>query len=470
MKTIHRIAFIVFLGIGCSCTKSKQQLLPKMEEVSQSGPSAADPAYESAVTLDTIIPQAGIASAETRLKGNPTRLRLLEPDIKAERMDLKAYYSQVRYVKLTHPLSGQAGFISRVKVYEAYEAGPGLHTWRSSAVYYTGDYLIAGDKFFGYHCYDKNGKFIYTVAASGRMPNYRKGMESIDMNWRAEDQKIYDFTLFGNNCIIRTMQYGKLQLLFHNIRERATYFNRPWYGDIDLFSDLLLLSPESFAYMNYRPAYTKEVFMYSFNLQGDTLCAFANGNPVPPEPKNNYSNPEHSDAYYYQDKILIRQAYNDTLFRVNSPSELEAAYVFDLGKDRMDIETGLYGDATGKYILHDFLETKYFLRVSYGQRTDSKNRDNKPFFDYSVVLYDKKDKQLIGYTAFSRSINITEDDLPLFLRSMQTDGNSLYMSYTRSDLKNLMENTELLNPRQQAKAKELHDAMEDDELWVMLVE
>ena len=240
MKTKNILYIILLISIIAGCSDSRKQVLePKAEGDDEKNTVKIN--YETALVMDTVIPNPGIKFNEVRKVNSsspPVKLNLV---VKPEEKDLKlsAYYSTVRYVKLKHPFTDQdRAFLGNANITISYEQG-GMSSGRgiNSSIFLTSNNIIAGDNFFGYHCYDWEGNFIYTIAAMDELPDYTKNKNEVYIEQNASMKMINSFTVFDDNCLIFTVKGRKPNLDFHNLVAKKTYLSRPFYGGRPMLID-----------------------------------------------------------------------------------------------------------------------------------------------------------------------------------------------------------------------------------------
>jgi hypothetical protein len=470
------VLILIVLCAGCG-GNAKKQTLPPEAEADDAGKLTVNVTYETEVVMDTVIPREGIRYGEVR-KTNPStppvRLDLTQQRPEEKEFRPADYYSKVKYVKLKHPFAEQnKGFLGNARCNILYESGGSASiSGMNSAVYLTDGNLIAGDPFFGYHCYDREGNFLYTIAAMEEPPEYSN---NITLQITSETKFIRDFSVFGDNCVIHTRQsQAKTRMDLHNVAARKTYLSRPYHGGRVLF-----INPESYVSYQYNILAPEPApFMYSFEAKGDTLCRFMNCNTLPaPGKKGAYTNPDRGVFYYYNHTLTIRQAYNDTIYRMTAPNELTAAYVFDFGERKLDVNTALFGDKSGKLIPNEWVEADKFAVIIHTENYDCPNNRNNHTVKFFYSYYDKNARKLyrIPFYDFPDDFilsNEIDDGLPIWFDYMQAYGENLYVRYTKAHLETLLKhkNFSSLPAAQQAKARSMYDDLAEGEMLVMILE
>lgn len=467
----------IFILLLCGATvlttcKNKKQTLDDSEEKQEQ--VRLEALYSTEETLDTIIPNPGIKYPEKRgidPQNPPVEINIENPAENRE-LDLNQYYSQVEYVKITHPLSEKGiAFMGNSKYMVNYEQGGSMGSGANSRVYLAEDKLIAGDNFFGYHCFDMQENFIYTVAAKNGLPEFDIKSNTATMFWTPESETIQGVSVLNDNCLIARVANRKGSFTFHNLNSQNNYLSRPASQGTPI-----LISPEAYVTNIYNPAYTgRTPILYVFDIKGDTLSQFINYNPLADIGRGNYTNPETGDFYRYDNQLTIRQAYNDTIFRV-SVDKLTPAFVLNLGSKKPDVQTALKGNKKGKIFIEKLLETDNFLFIIHTEDYDSPNNREKEAVKFFYSYYDKKagKRYSVPSTVFPEVFtlkNSNPEAIPLILNNAGVYNKQLYSSYTKRQLKEIMDSAVFASfpSSQQEKLKSLHDEMTDFELLVMIL-
>ncbi|MDR1092120.1 MAG: hypothetical protein LBL79_13690, partial [Prevotella sp.] len=225
MKKITFLLCIIFLLVSCG-GKKKQTL----EDADIQKKAELNAIFETEEVLDTIIPAKGIKYKGTR-SIDPANLPViidLASSKESRDLDLAQFYSKVKYVKLKHPLDpANGGFLGDANVTVSSDNWASSSRGVNSRVYFTGNHIIAGDSYFGYHCYTKDGKFSHTIAAVEKLPDYDAKINSVTIEWNDSLQMVRTFSAMGDNCIFIVSQGWKGKLFFHNITAKRNYLERP---------------------------------------------------------------------------------------------------------------------------------------------------------------------------------------------------------------------------------------------------
>ncbi|MDR0697641.1 MAG: DUF4933 domain-containing protein [Tannerella sp.] len=474
MKVYKKISVLILTVLCAGCGgNAKKQTLDPVEE-SDAEKFTATVKYETEVVMDTVIPNPGIRYNEVRKINSsapPVKLNLAQRPEEKE-FNLADYYSKVKYVKLKHPFAEQKkGFLGNAQCEISYEERGGTFiSGMNSDIYFTAGNMIAGDFIFGYHCYDREGNFIYTIAVMEELPEYGN---KISMQETSETKMIHNFSVFDDNCMILTVQGRKARLDLHNVTSKKTYLSRPYRGGRAMF-----INPESYISYQYNVlAREPAPFMYSFEIKGDTLCRFMNYNSLVESVQRAYPNPDRGKFYYYNNILTIRQAYNDTIYRMTSPNELTAAYVFDFGERKADVNTALFGDKSDKLIPNGWIETDKFAVIIHTENYDCPANRNNHSVKFFYSYYDKNENKLyrIPFDNFPDDFilsNEIDESLPILFNEMQVYGKNLYTRYTKAHLEMMLKHKSFssLPVAQQEKTRSMYEDMDESEMLIMILE
>ena len=346
----------------------------------------------------------------------------------------------------------------------------------NSRFLFTDDYIIAGDVCFGIHCYDKEGTFLYTIESNEFPKVYDASKNSISFS--AGDIKGFygRITAHGNNCLYSVREDNKSMLCLYDLTREKRIMTRPFEGRA--------LSVDNTSMANYVYELTDTVtgnFLFTSDLKGDTLCRFPNYNPLPEIKKNasSYNSPPSPDIYYYGGRLTLRQSMNDTVYRIAAPNRLIPAYVLNFGLYRIDVQTYLYGNQSGKLLAYTWKESDRYVLFIYTQDRDTPNnrKDGSVKFFYSY--YDKKSRQFYHFSEGSTIApeqffmeNPVPDALPFILSHADIQDNQLWVCYSKKRLEEISKNKGFasLSPEQQNKLKTLQNELDDSEVLIMILE
>lgn len=474
MKKVLLLLFLASMIISCGGGK-KQGLEDKPKAESEE--NNLNQVYESEEVMDTVIPNKGVKYKGMRkvdAANLPVKLNLAGTGKEDKTFDVADFYSKARYVKLKHPLpSEEGGFLGDASVSILFERGAHMMGGMNSNIFLSKDKIIAGDDFFGYHCYDKDGKFEAVIVSRETLPNYNKQKNELTLDFSKSSESIMSFSVLDDNCFYYIVKNNKPRMYFHNLTSKKNYLERPgWYGRANLYS------PTTVASYTYNPGNPNPAptFMM-FDYKGDTLSVFMNHNPLITPQKKSNTNPDGQFVYYYDNQLSMRQAYNDTVYRVVSEKELKPIYVMDFGNRRLDPETGFYGDKTNKLIPNEWVEASDFVFIIYTENYDCPNNRNNHTVKFNYNVYDKKSKTLYNIPSdkFPEEFlihNSIEGGIPLIGSKLKANGEQLYVGYTKPQLESIINHSDFssLPQSQQDKLKSLNEDLGGQEMLVMILE
>jgi len=471
MRTILLLCGIILLS-ACQKRINEEPIEENLVEV-------IDTSFlDSKIVIDKTQPKTEAKYQENRSmdEQNPAIfLDLTDSTVETLTPDMANHYSQVRYAKLRHPGLPHAFFLDNLRAGVLYEIGMTTFHGLYSSIYPTPSGIIAGDLFFGFHYYDLDGNFKYTIAQTTPLPEYQAWLYVLKVEYDKSRELLTNFSVLGDNCLAVTETEKKNDIAFFNIPRQNHYLTR---SETKANSRFHLLSPNSYIEYNYIPwEGTINTFMESFNMYGERLCQFTNYNSRPQEQSENYQNPEHLLVYHYNGELTIRQPYNDTIFRMTSPFRLKPEFITHSGNQKLDVKTALYGDKAGKLIRKTWLETNDFVFLSYTENYDHQGNRDLNAVKYFYRWFDKKSKQLYRiesdhYPEEQWIRNSIPEGIPLLTAHTKFVENRLYTVYNKSQLKTMIEHVSFsklsINERQTIKKK--YEELKKDELLIMILE
>ena len=158
--------------------------------------------------------------------------------------------------------------------------------------------------------------------------------------------------------------------------------------------------------------------LITFSFDGDTLCRFANYNPVTPVNVTAGNGKDGLTAYFYDDRLTFRTDYGDTIFRVEFPDRILPVYAINCGKYKLFAAEGIRNQIENKVYIENIMETQRFLFISI----------NAPTREEQVLLFDKQMQTLRKHRKESFSNDI--DNGPAFYpEKIMPDGKTMACRY-----------------------------------------
>jgi hypothetical protein len=169
------------------------------------------------------------------------------------------------------------------------------------------------------------------------------------------------------------------------------------------FSNIYLTGPDTWVSLNTNwDSGTSGTLMVSLNNAGDTVCRFTDFNRIKNFNNSSYR-PFEMTSYQYNGTLSIKQAYNDTVFRLVSPERLKPQYTIDFGKFEFSQNDGLNPnfDLSDKFMLNSLFENDNFLFIQYTQNHDGVLARKKQAVKFYNSIYSKKEDILYHIPGFS---------------------------------------------------------------------
>lgn len=125
-----------------------------------------------------------------------------------------------------------------------------------------------------------------------------------------------------------------------------------------------------------------------FGRNADTLSLFTSSVLAPDIKLQSYANPESDYAYWLNDELYIKQAYNDTVFKLKGRNILQPVYVLNMGEWKASVEQCFRGNAEGKILVDSWVETSKgaFIALTKGRDYPNARRDGLVKFVYAFYL------------------------------------------------------------------------------------
>ena len=425
-----------------------------------------------------IIPQGNKYTElrEVDLANPPVVLSIADRKLNLKKFDLRDYYSKVRYITLKYPMQETIGnFLFDARYITKLETG-GMTSNReySSLFKFTDSYIIAGDNCFGIHCYDMDGRFLYTIESNDFPKSYSVSENSVSVN--QSDRKGFMGGLSANKniCMYNLLDDNKKRMLcLYDLSLKERIITKPFE------MSATILDANSFASYVYHPLDTTRDFLFTFNIKGDTLCRFLSYNPVSERKEGNFIMPPSADMYYYNDQLTIRQSLNDTVYRVIAPNRLIPVYILNFGAYKVDVRTALTDGQSNKLRPKIWKETDNYILLVYTQNRDVPNNRREGLVKFFYSYFDKKNRKL--YHLNEGTIvpdneflidNPISGALPFLMSQLNIENNKFFVCYSKKRLEDIIKNKGFssLSPEQQNRLKTFQKNLNVNEVLIMLLE
>lgn len=474
MKRIYYILGIISCTF-LACGGGKKQTLEAEKKPDEKGATIEIP---SQLVADTVRPKADIKYQEIRRvdAANPPINLDLDKVQERKAIDMADYYSSVKYVMIDFPHKSEFPCFLGDALYSIRRenmawSGSGLN---SEALLAKGS-IIAGDQYLGYYQYDENGKYVSDVIKPASFPTFNETQNKIEIERDESSEYITgNAQTYGDVFTFSQVKDKRSYINYYSISQKGIYYlSAMWFGVPTPINENEVMVH------HYNPADTKQMpIILSHTIKNEMLCQFKNYNPLFEKGINGaYTNPESADMFYFEGKLNFRQAYNDTVYCFKSSHELNPRYVLNYRKNKPSIETALLGDKTGKYFIYTIKETKDFLYILHTSNYDCPNNRNNGSVKFFHMIYEKKNKKLyqIADNVFPEDLivkNSIQDGIPVNLYKLKTFDKKMYMSYTKSQLKKMIDSKEFAkhDQGQQEKIKSLYENLAEGGLLVSIFE
>ena len=132
----------------------------------------------------------------------------------------------------------------------------------------------------------------------------------------------------------------------------------------------------------------------TFGQKGDTLCRFTVNDAEDYVPTSTYRSGEDTGVYYYDGKLRLRMAYDNTVYELTDASTLKAVWRLDFGP--LKRPTGKYvvgslnNSLDGYYLINNWIETNRYLLVQLSRSYDSPNARTQGTVTLYTLVHDKQ--------------------------------------------------------------------------------
>lgn len=141
-------------------------------------------------------------------------------------------------------------------------------------------------------------------------------------------------------------------------------------------------------------------FLTLYSWQGDTIWQFKDYD-IDFKRARTFRNVEQTILSQSTDGLLVRQSYNDTIYKLILPNRLQPKYILDLGEKGIKSAQEGLSPAIGlenRYVVADIKELNDFLLVYYTNNYACPNTAKDKTLKYNLYIFDKNEKR--GYHAY----------------------------------------------------------------------
>jgi hypothetical protein len=208
---------------------------------------------------------------------------------------------------------------------------------------------------------------------------------------------------------------------------------------------------------------------------GDTLCKFANHVRLDANVRS-FANSDMSFFYRLDGKLFFRQAYCDTIFRVQSANRIVPVYRFDFGALRVSLEEGVTAKTQGKLLPWKCIAFKNAIILIFTQGRDCPNCRKAGDVTFHALLFDRKTghSTAIDMKSLYPEDALIENDidggLPVPLNTINTQNEKIIASFTKGQIEEILKNNAgNITAETVSKLKTQADLLKPNEMLVMKI-
>ena len=468
-KQIFYLSVMVLAFLSCSNNKQQQQTLEDTAPEKREAVAKQEPVI---LSVDNV--ERGEKKPESRDRSGTVEKLDFTKHVQVELIDLGQYFKEVSFLKLKHPdpLEGDEGYFFYMSKFYGKRLGfpfqPRTNDFINPCwdlnVYFSADQILVKNAFAGLYSYDMEG-------------NFRKKITSMaEVEYVMDKNFLLNVSVVDNTCLYVTINDKKTFVSFYDLASQQLIYRQEVSVNLPY-----LLSGKKKEYVDYYYNVTDteaNPFMSSHNMVGDTLCEFMNFNPlVTKKVTSSYHDPEDIAVYYFQDQLMLKQSYNDTIFRMKSPSVLQPVYVLAFGDEKLEAANAPSGNKAGKYILDKLFENEKFIWMVHADNVDSPNNRMNSSVGFIYSIYDKAEKQIKSVITSEIPENFFIQNslpgaIPLSNNFMWGTEDILYAYYTKDQLNTMITKGvgfASLPEAQQLAMQTYRDEMTEGELLIMIL-
>ena len=310
---------------------------------------------------------------------------------------------------------------------------------------------------------------LYYRKPGGEIPSKRYGFKALDYKWNKEmagQQLFFDkkttrlyVALSGENKMTRYKQstdtipcIGELLPLDTMLKTKGYIYpeSLPASYPMDLSQNKLLgFSSTGYTLCRYEEGKGEPAGVTTFNLQGDTLCAFTlnNGELAPRSVTD--SVPPFQTAYWNaaQDRMNFMIPYCDTLYQLRDPQTVAPLYAVHYGEQGLDLKAFQKEIEAGKIWMKILYENPKAIFLGLYQKGAPKivnwlgwEFEYKPTLTHHVVYLKEEKRTVVLPYRQNGLVNDLDNGLP-FWPDGHTD-DCLYMLLTVTEMRERVNRTD----------------------------
>ncbi|MDR1171929.1 MAG: DUF4933 domain-containing protein [Bacteroidales bacterium] len=383
-------------------------------------------------------------------------------------LKLSRFGSSIEYITLKLP-GEEDFFLSETTVHlngDKWAQSYGSSTRVSTA----GDYFVTSDE-LGIRLFDNQGAFVNNLLLSEF--EGKRNAQTVEIEFDSYKPAILR-DVRGDRCYLAVIDHSA---------------KKTWISEYRLANRPLNAQPEMTQVRNYPAGMymdgnTRFNFQggrgnrpvaVSFNTMGDTLCKFANHVQIDKNIRA-FASSDKSFFYRADGKLFFRQAYCDTIFRVQSANRIVPAYRFDFGAQRVSMEDGVQAKTQGKLLPWKWIAFKNSMILIFTEGRDCPNCRKAGEVTFHCLLFDKQSghadaiDMISPYPEDALIENDIDGGLPLPLNSINARDDGILASFTKGQIEEILKNGAQSIPAETvAKLKAQADVLKPNEMLVMIV-
>lgn len=161
---------------------------------------------------------------------------------------------------------------------------------------------------------------------------------------------------------------------------------------------ILVTTDNNIVVVNSKSPVGNTPLLTTLGANGDTLCNFADFDPVKNMEGETYRMPDEPLIYTVNNQMFIKPAFNDTIFQLIMPNKLAPKYVINLGSKGIRSATEAMNSKISladKFLLESVLESSKYLFITYSQNYTCMKNIEDGTVKYSRLIYNKTNGKII---------------------------------------------------------------------------
>ena len=219
-----------------------------------------------------------------------------------------------------------------------------------------------------------------------------------------------------------------------------------------------------------------DLLAVSFNSMGDTLCKFVNHVRLEESQTRGPAGSDWSFSYRSEGELYFRQAYCDTIFRVQSANRIVPTYRLDFGQRRASLFEGTSGKTQGKFLPWKWFVFKNSMILIFTEGRDCPNCRTAGEVAFHCLLFDKKTGRPTAidmkalYPEDALIENDIDDGLPIPLNTINTHNKNIIATFTKGQIEEILKNNlKNFSNETAEKLKNLANNLKSNEMLVMII-